>query len=857
MRTKACNLLIFAIILISFFNGPDFSSAQEPKPEKVPTPDSVLSFKIGTPGKLADMNEIFGYFHKIAPLSDKITVNDLGTTTEGNPFLMAVISSPENIRNLDKLKSIQDKLADIRKMKNNEFPELLNKGKTIVLINCSLHSTEVGAAQMSMKLAYDLITGNSPLINSILNNVILLLVPIHNPDGYQMVADWYKKYTGTKYEGGSMPWLYHKYVGHDNNRDWFMFTQKETQITVEKIHNIWHPQIVVDMHQMGSTGARLFVPPYIDPYEPNVDPILAGEAALLGTYISSILTTEGKEGVLFGESFDAFTPARAYQHYHGGVRILTEAASCKIATTLDIKPERLRKTVKERKWNFPLPWKGGKWSLHDIIEYDKSAVMAVLRHAARNREMWLTNFYTISKKAMEYNGSPFAFLFHPDQNDVSELYKLISVLQKGCVEIHKAAGSFTVDGHAYPSGTIIIYSKQPYGSFARAMLEKGLYPKIEQYPGGPLRRPYDATAHSLPLLFNLRSIATDTAFKTKTVLMEKTPEYKGKNNSKTDKYGYLLRNNTLNTVKLVNKIVSRGENIYFLKDKFKSGNNEYNAGAVYVPKAAARTLKLPVLAEETGVDIYSPDKKTTGTAFKLGKLKFGLYKPWTSSIDEGWTRFILDDFSFQYVNIFDKEIRKGKLDSKYNVILIPDIRESSIINGRSEKAIPPEYANGIGETGVKNLKEFVEKGGTLIMLNNSCTLALKHFWVNAKNKLSGLKRTEFYIPGSILQLILDTGHPVAYGYNRETPVFFSHSPSFTVTEGKSIGRFPVTNPLLSGWITGDKHLHNSTALAELPLGKGKIILFGFRPQFRAQSRGTFKLLFNAIYYGNSSETILE
>ncbi|NOR54527.1 MAG: hypothetical protein GQ536_10665, partial [Candidatus Aminicenantes bacterium] len=285
---------------------------------QIQSPEEVLGFKVGTDRKVADMHQIIDYFKKLDKASERIMVKEVGKTTMGNPFIVAVITSVQNQKNLEKYRQYQQLLADPRKISDKKAEEIIDQGKAVVMINCSLHATEIGAAQMSMKLAYDLASGNDKKTKEILDSVILLLVPMHNPDGIQMVVDWYKKNLGTKYEGSRMPWLYHKYVGHDNNRDWYMFTQIESRLTL-LVHNAWHPQVILDMHQMGSRGARIFVPPFVDPYEPNVDPILRQQVAMMGTFMASELTAEGKTGVIHSSGFDAWTPARAYHHYHGGI----------------------------------------------------------------------------------------------------------------------------------------------------------------------------------------------------------------------------------------------------------------------------------------------------------------------------------------------------------------------------------------------------------------------------------------------------------------------------------------------------------------------------------------------------------
>ncbi|MCJ7682612.1 MAG: hypothetical protein MUP70_17920, partial [Candidatus Aminicenantes bacterium] len=397
------------------------SSAQIPKPEE------VLGFKIGTARKMADMNQIVDYFQKLGKASDRVVVRELGKTTEGNPFIVAIITSAANHRELEKYRAIQQKLADPRTISEKQADEYITNGKTVVMINCSIHANEIGASQMSMDLAYDLAVSSDTPTRQILDDVIILLVPMHNPDGIQLVADYYKKTLGTPYEGGQLPWLYQKYVGHDNNRDWYMFTQKETQLTI-LLHNAWHPHIILDMHQMGNRGARLFVPPYIDPYEPNVDPILRQEVAMMGTFIATELTAEGKGGVIHSNGYDAWTPSRAYHHYHGGIRILTEAASVGIATPVNIPFDSLSSVVKEPSVRMPLPWKGGEWTLRNITDYDYSAARAVLTNAAGLRLNWLRNFYRIHRKAVQPKEKPFAFLIPEEQADRPSAVWMMKVL---------------------------------------------------------------------------------------------------------------------------------------------------------------------------------------------------------------------------------------------------------------------------------------------------------------------------------------------------------------------------------------------------------------------------------------------
>ena len=820
--------------------------------QNITSPQEFLGYKIGTDKKLADTKEIFSYFKKLSEESERIIVNNLGKTTEGNDFYLAVISSRENLRNIEGILKVHNKLADPRGTDEREFSRLKEEAKTIIEINCAIHSTEIASTQMSMKLAYTLASTNDNKILDYLDNVVLLLVPIHNPDGHQMVTDWYEKYVGTEYEGCRMPWLYHKYVGHDNNRDWYYFSQKETQITVRKIYNVWHPMIIVDMHQMGNTGARMFVPPFTDPIEPNVDPIITQNISTLGTYITAELTSQGKRGVVYHTGFDAWTPARAYMHYHGGIRILTEAASARIASPVIIKPENIRQGYKTSKWNFPLPWEGGRWSIGDIVDYEFSTAMAVLKHASNNRDFWVNNFYRIGKNAVNFNGEPFAYIIPEKQKSIPELIKMLNVLQTGEVEINVTTEEFEYDGYKFEEGTYVIFSAQPYGAFARALLSKQLYPEIRDYPNGPLKRPYDATAHNLPLLMGVNVIEAKDGFDVKFKRIDKIGFPSGKFiTSGEDIFGYINEYFSNEDVRMLNRLLKHDNRVYWLATDVELNGDKLKSGSLFIPAQPNITNFLKGLCSELPVDIKGIGEEFNFIGYEIEKPRVGMYKSHTASMDEGWTRFVLDQYEFDYNSIFNDEIRKGDLENLYDIIIIPDINERSIINGISDRFMPPEYAGGIGEAGLDNLKKFVQNGGTIVGLNNSCDFLINNFWLSVTNITNRIKSSEFYIPGSILKLLLNENHPLAFGLGREINVMFYYSPVFESEEGDVIGKYPPSNPLLSGWIQGEDYIVNKSAILETEYGEGKIILIGFRPQYRAQSEGSFKILFNSIFYSSA------
>jgi hypothetical protein len=751
-------------------------NAQPPRASvasSVPAPADVLGFTPGDDRKLASWSQVVEYFKRLDAASDRVKFEELGRTTMGAPFVLATISSPENLARLSEFKEIQRQLADPRTLGANpdrRAAALIARGKTIVLITCGIHSTEVGGTLSSMLIAHRLASSNDPEVQKILRETIVLLVPSLNPDGVDIVKNWYDKTLGTPYEGTSPPELYHKYTGHDNNRDWYTFTQVETQLTVDKIHNAWHPQIVHDIHQQGEYGSRIFLPPYMKPVEPNVPKGIVEGYTELGNYMAAELRAQGFKGITTDSTYDAWTPARAYSHYHGGVRILSETASARIATPLTVKFSELRSREgydpQKETPNFGPLWQGGEWHLRDITNYMTTAAFALLRHAADHRVEWLQRFYAVGKDAVRARGSDEtkALLILPSKDYINS-GRLISILRRGGVEIEQAH-KFDSGGTTYPDGTAVIRMAQPYSSFAKALLEDQHYPDLRDSSGNPIS-PYDVTAHTLSRLMGVEA-------------------------------------------RPVRSLVKYSR------------------------------VTLPP-CESCALDDFKP------------LIRLALYKSHVPSLDEGWTRFVLEKQNeTPYHSLEDKEARAGNLRAKYDAIIIPDQSPRAILNGYRAGSMPQELTGGLGAEGVKALREFVEQGGTLITLNDASDFAINELHLPVRDITEGLKQTEYYAPGSILRTEIDTTHPIAKGMPRESIAWVENSPVFEFDARDAarvhvIARYPIDrDPLLSGWLLGGRKLWGKSALLEVTLGKGRVYLFGFRPQYRAQSLATYPLLFNAI-----------
>ncbi len=814
----------------------------------LPAPKDSFGFEPGTEEQLADYDQIVAYLEKLDQASEKMVLQRLGKTTEGNDFVMAIISSPENLARLQQIREEQAKLADPRKTSDREAARIIARNPAVVLINCTIHSTEVGPAQMAPKLAYALCSREDTRTRRILENVVVLLVPAHNPDGQKKVVEWYRKVKGTKYVASRIPFLYQKYVGHDNNRDWFMFTQAETRITVEKIHNVWRPQMTVDMHQMGRNGARLFVPPYIDPIEPNVDPILIAQMTRAGSDVLATLTSEGKKGVVMNAIYDAWTPARAYPHYHHGVRFLTEVASANLASSVTVKKEELSPRFgydpKRASWNYPAPWPGGKWTLTDIVEYNFAAAYAVLDHVARNRDVWLREYYRVARKALRPQNGPYAFLIPPEQHDPHAVRELVEVLQTAMVEVHEAQKPFTADGARYPKGTLVIKSAQPYGAFARAMLQRQSYPEIRS--GKTIRRPYDVTAHTLPLFLGVDVIPVEETFSARLRLLRRPPQPAGRVQQRQSST-FLLSCKSNQAYKLVNEAFEKNLPVYRLTAEYTVNDRTWEPGS-FVFAGRDKAAVLDDLARKYGLELMGVDKLPENLMQPIRRPRIGLYQSFWAVIDEGWTRWILEEYGFPYTTLHDADIRAGRLHQRFDAIILPAQNKKQIIEGRRKGTLPDEYTGGLGEIGVRQLEAFVKNGGTLLAFDAATALPVEAFYLPVKNTLKDLKPDDFYCPGSVLRVYVKNDHPLGYGMPEQAAVLFVNSPAFSITAGETVITYPPSNPLLSGWLNGAEHLSQRDALVALRHGKGRVILYGFRPQFRAQFRATYKVFFNGLLW---------
>jgi len=858
--------------------GPSDAGRRVPAGQ-VQRPEALIGHEVGADYKLARYAKIREYFDHVAANSRRVSVREIGPTTEGRTMFIAEVTDDASPEKTAKAMADQRRIADPRLIENERDERQLVAGaKVVVLINCNLHSTEIASSQMAMELLYDLATGTSPEIRDILDKTIIVLIPSANPDGLDKVIDWYERSLGTPWEGAGMPWLYHKYAGHDNNRDWFMLNLQETRLTTHVIYNQWLPNIVYDIHQMGNAGARLFVPPFFDPKNPNVHPLNDHMLLIIGGHMGAELNRAGKKGILNSAMYDNWWQGgfRTTAYRHNMTGILTEAASVTIASPVFQRKSDLSGGPRGMPdyaiaTNFPEPWPGGWWRLRDIVEYEKIACMSLFTLAARYHDLVASNTIKQARDAIEKGKSepPFAWLVPPDQVDARTAAEMLSVLHATGVEVHRATQEFSADGVAYPAGTYILYCAQPYRAHLNDMMERQVYPDRSSYPGGPPEQPYDIAGWTLPLQMGVRVVSVNQPFESQAEKLETVTMPAGKViEAPQATRGYVVKAGPNDNYRLVNRLFRAGIPLRVISSEARwreTTGPDVPCGSLFIPDVDKIAAATPALLEGISavlVGVSQDSSQARAALTHISPVRLGLYQPWAASIDEGWTRLVLDNFEFAYSSVHNAEIRAGNLAERYDCLVLPSIASGSIINGQAVDATEPQYVGGIGSEGIVALQDFVRAGGTLVCIDRSCGLATGHFNIPVRNVLAGKASKEFFCPGSILRTWIDSQHPIGYGSPEWVSGYFTRSQAFEVTAPKKddksarspearyparvVARYSDTVLLESGWIRGQELIADKPAIVEVDYGDGKIILLGFAIQNRAQPHGTFRLLFNAI-----------
>jgi hypothetical protein len=865
----------------------------------VPNPETTFGFKPGADYKLATYDQSIEYFRKLASASKYVRLVEAGRTSEGRTMYFALISNPRNLEQIEKYRQIAQRLAHPSGLTDAAARELAREGKPLIHIDGGLHATEVAGAQHTPLLAYDLVNrAEDPAVKPILDNVILMLWPTINPDGQQLVSQWYMKNVGTPYELSGLPELYQAYVGHDNNRDAYMLNMVESRV-IEQAWRDWEPSIVYVHHQSSPFPTRIWLPPFSEPIGSDAPFLMSREVNMIGMAIAKGLEERGQVGAThMGTAFDAWYPG--YIDYAPNFKNVpafwTETALFQYATPReytiadfpqdyrDLRPQSL----------YASPWRPGWWRLGDAVAYMHTASLAVLEYASKYKESLLYNRYMAGRDQIARGKAepPYAYVIPQEQRDPVAAVELLRRLAFGGVRVSQLTAPATIGADTFPAGTWVVPTDQEFGAMARQVLNVQNYPDMRQYPGGPPLRPYDAAGWTLPLQMGVRVVSLTSPLaddvRTSLTLLGPAPDPKRRPapyNSADARdaapfdsvpgIGFDSNPNAAAIVPPAGRLTGTGADLALdpaQNNAFRAINRAWkegasvqrlvgDAGAQYVVSGLSETAQAELVRTLALIA-----ERTTATGAPVAKPRIGLFRPWGQSMDEGWTRWVLEQYGFDIVPLRPADFRAPLRDKVDVVILAEDARipvEGGGGGGRGRGgagggrgSVRPEYADLVTAEDLVRFDQFVRTGGTVVCLGGASTFAIQQFKLPVRNAVAGLRPEEYFLRGSIVEVTTEPGHPVMAGMPAKAAVFVDGSPVFEPLDGftgRVLAKYPESgSPLLSGYLIGEKYLHGKAAALDVQVDRGHVILLGFRPQWRGQPFGTLRVLFNAALYTQPS-----
>lgn len=847
--------LIKRLLVVSIFIITGVSA----QAQNVTSPEEFFGFQMGADRNLANWDKLVEYYQLVGGQSERMMVVDMGDTEMGQPFLALYISTPQNLARLDEIKAYNNKLVDPRGIAMDEIDEAVQNSVAIVVQSFGIHSNEVAAPQTAAETVYDMLTRDDEDMTRILNETLSIFIPAFNPDGQKMVADWYMSNVGTEYETSPLPWLYHKYIGHDTNRDAFATNMASSRFGAQILFTEWNPQSYIDHHQMGSYSARLYVPPYAEPIRPAGDPLVWREMDWYGAHIAQDEEINGKSGVVNGAyytgwghfGFHWITP------FHNIAGMLTESASTRLGTPIYIHPDQLSGArynfpEYEEQINFPNPWPGGWWRVRDIVEQQKIAALALLDLSAKNRKMILKSSYLKASRQTERGASAEtrAYIIPATQHDPLTMEKMVNILLGQGVEVKKASSDFTHEGYNYGAGSYVVTMAQPKQGLVRWLLGRTFYPDnfyTREVDGSP-KRPYDMSTDNISeyMGVDVKPVGTDVMSGLNVV----TGKVHTAGTVAASTNGYVIDGRLNEAFTAVNLLWDAGVDVR----RIDQDGNGLRAGDFIIPAVDQGDL-LSDIAGDTGVSFKAISESVDGLGRPMERLKIGLYRRYLAgNMDEGWTRFLLEQYKFPFDQLYDKDLTASNLEN-YDVVILPSDNMARLTGSNEEYAaeFPPEYRSGLKDDETEALDEFVKNGGSLVVLGDAGEYAIDKFKLPITNAVDGIDSKDFWSPGSTLRMTFDTGNPVAYGMPDEgVALFLVSNDVYQVKRNTKnyrvsrIASYKDRDILESGWLLGEDHIAEKAVGVTVTHGEGDVVLTGIRPQFRAQTHGTFKILFNSL-----------
>lgn len=844
---------------------------QTTQAHKLTSPAEHLGYIPGSDFHLVNWATLTDYFQKLDDQSQRVQVENIGRTTQNRPMIMACISHEQTMKNLGEIQKKQKFLADPRLVGDRTIEEkILANSKPVVLITGTIHSSETAASYMLMELAHELASGQEAWAREVLENVVVLIMPSVNPDGIDIVANWYQKSLGKPWEGSGLPQLYHPYAGHDTNRDFFALNLPETRNISKVLYEQWFPTICWDVHQMGSSGARLFVPPFFDPTNPNVDPRITQSIMMIGSHMAADLATAGKKGVLHSAMYDNWWNGgnRTTPQRHNMVAILTEAASVRMASPIFFEPNDLKASSRgfsshAPTVNFPDPWPGGWWRLRDIVDYELVAGRSLLTLAARYGRSFQSNYLAMGRDQL-YKGeseAPFGWLISNDQPDQGRVWDMLEKLVRTGIEIHQLDNQVAIHGITYPAGSWYLPARQPYRAHLKDMMERQKYP--DRFTAtGQAETPYDVAGWTLPLLMGVQyvEVSEPVSIASRQVKLEKRPQTTIVGDLDNTSH-LLIRNQSNDDLSLIQDLISKGFTVKFHEEGFQLGSTKFEPGTAVVElnQNARNEIRSATANLACNLIATSDYKAPIGKTLTLVNQRIALYQPWDPSMDEGWTRLVLERLRIPYITIHRNDILAGNLKDRFDCIVFPSISSQSMKNGYKTQQTAPEFVGGL-EGAQDLLKAFVNQGGTIVALENACDFLIQELELPVEDAVASISSREFYGPGSILLTERQKVDPLTFGLPERLNIYFDRSLALK-SSAKPANTKNITfsssfcystdkkNLLQSGWLLGPEKISGMSALGECRMGDGQVVLIAFPCQNRAQTYGTFRILVNAIWRG--------
>ncbi|GAA5201547.1 M14 family metallopeptidase [Rugosimonospora acidiphila] len=828
------------------------------KPQSVPKPASLLGWQPCADYKLSTYEQITSYLRAVDKVSDRMKIVSLGKTSEGRDQIMAIVSSPENLKsdNLEKYAEISRDLSQ-GTVSESKAQQLAKTGKTVAWVDFGIHATEVAPPQTAPQFAYDLVTSETPEAKSIRDNVITLFVPNVDPDGGTEVSDWYMDHVGGPYQDSTYPELYQKYAGHDDNRDWFMFNLPETRNLGQVLFHDWLPQLVYNTHQTAAYPARIFVPPFKDPANPNIPPEIIRDINTVGDDMTQRLDREGKVGAVSRQQYDQWWNGglRSAPAFHNQVGILTETAHASATPSFD-DPAKFPATfpyqsvsTKDPSAFYPSPYQGGEWHLSQSCAYIETTEWAFLHAADVDREQWLLGSYRMGQQGIAAGGDT-SYVIPADQADLPTAVKMVNVLRENNLRVEVAKSAFTVGDRTYPAGSFIVREAQPYRADVVDLLNPQVYPDRRNPDGSP-EAPYDMAGWTLQYQMGVTvdKVTTPLNVKTASVNTAAVPQTTVPNKPG---YAYALDSRQNDSFTAVNNLLQAGQTITRTTQAVQTSQGQWPAGTFLVQARPGTDTKVKQQARTLGITVAGVNTAPAST-MAVSLPRIGLYHGYPGNSDEGWTRYVFEGFKFPYQSVHDTDVRAGNLRDKYDVIVLPDASYNSMLNGARAGSLPPEYTGGMTQAGVDNLVKFVQAGGKLVTVNGATQLGIRAFGLPVTDVTSGVSSSNYYSPGSIVANTVQADTPLTYGLPTNLDAYSDGSPAFAVQPGApnitTPVNYPASNLLLSGWLLGENLIANHSTVVDAKVGSGDVVLLGMSVQHRAESHGTYKLLFNSLYLG--------